>query len=97
MGRRIVMVCARGGMCAHVAPSEGCLFVVFWKCVLARGWLLRSAGFAVCVSVCLWMENVRTRVLPVGKVYASVGWPGGSACIPTPLGVYCGRPVLAEL
>lgn len=24
-GRRMVTVRARGGMCAHVAPSEGCL------------------------------------------------------------------------
>lgn len=49
------MVCARGGVCVHVAPSEGCM--CFWcpgsvcaHVVGCRG-LPVSLGFAVCVSV----------------------------------------------
>lgn len=76
VGCRKVMVCARDGMCAHVALSEGCLG--YW-CpeVCARTWLLpRLACFSgfLCVFVCLRVKGVCARVLLVWKVCASSGF-----------------------
>ena len=73
-----------GSVCAHVVGCCG---------------LPVSLDFAVCVSVCLWVQEVCARVPLVWRVCASMGsvlvaW--GCACVPTRLGVYCWS-VLAEL
>lgn len=80
-----VFLVSAGSVCAHVVGCCG---------------LPVSLDFAVCVSVCLWVKDVCARVLLVWRVCAAVGsvlvaW--GCACVPTRLGVYCGRSVLAEL
>lgn len=80
-----VFLVSAGSVCAHVVGCCG---------------LPASLDFAVCVSVCLWVKDVCARVLLVWRVCAAVGsvlvaW--GCACVPTRLGVYCVRSVLAEL
>lgn len=80
-----VFLVSAGSVCAHVVGCCG---------------LPVSLDFAVCVSVCLWVNDVCARVLLVWRVCAAVGsvlvaW--GCACVPTRLGVCCGRSVLAEL
>lgn len=69
------MVCVRGGMCAHVASSEGCVFSVSARSVCAH--VVGCCGlpvyldFAVRVSACLRLKEVCACVLPVWRVCAS--------------------------
>jgi hypothetical protein len=56
-----------GSVCAHVVGCY-CLPV--------------SLDFAVCISVCLWVKDVRARVLPAWRVCASPG------SVPVPWGLF---------
>lgn len=50
----MVMVCAQGRMCVHVAPSEGCL--CFW-CrleVCVRTWLAAAVCLLLWISLCVY-------------------------------------------
>lgn len=54
VGCRMVMVCARGGMCAHVAPSEGCL-CCWCPEVCVRTWLAAAGGLFLWISLCVYL------------------------------------------
>lgn len=78
VGRGMAMVCARGGMCAHVASSEGLsVFSLSARSVCAHVVgccdLPVYLDFAVRVSACLCLKEVCARVLPVWRVCASIG------------------------
>lgn len=78
MGRGMAMVCAWGGMCAHVASSEGLsVFSLSARSVCAHVVgccdLPVYLDFAVRVSACLCLKEVCARVLPVWRVCASTG------------------------
>lgn len=74
----MAMVCAWGGMCAHVASSEGLsVFSLSARSVCAHVVgccdLPVYLDFAVRVSACLCLKEVCARVLPVWRVCASTG------------------------
>lgn len=78
VGRKMEMVCAQGGTCAHVAPSEGCLCFGCRLEVCLRTWLAAAVFLILwvslmCICVGLWVKDVGARVLPVWRVCASVG------------------------
>ena len=78
MGQGMAMGCARGGMSAHVASSEGLsVFSLSARSVCAHVVgccdLPVYLDFAVRVCACLCLKEVCARVLPVWRVCASTG------------------------
>lgn len=89
VGRGMAMVCAWGGMCAHVASSEGLsVFSLSARSVCAHVVgccdLPVYLDFAACICVSV-SEGRCARVLPVWRVCALQGsfwWPGSCARLP---------------
>jgi hypothetical protein len=55
VGWRMVMVRVRGGMCAHVGPSEGCLCFRCRLEVCVRTWLAATVCLFLWISLCVYL------------------------------------------